>query len=145
MRLALSLVLSAALILLGMALGVVGIDSLGRVILASVPATILFLGIGYLVGGLMGSGQSATNLATTVQLLTLFTSGVAFPFTLLPESALRVINLLPTAYFGDLLFWVTSSPLQRYDTWLDFVVVSVCALVVVPVAIRTFRWDTRER
>ena len=103
------------------------------------------LGVGYLIGGLMKSGQGATNLATAVQLIALFTSGVAFPFTLLPESALKIVNLLPTAYFGDLLFWTTGSPLQRYSTWLDFLIVTICALVIVPLAIRTFRWDTREK
>ena len=144
-RLILSFLLSGALIVLGMVLGIVGIDSLGRVLIASIPTTILFLGVGYLIGGLMKSGQGATNLATAAQLIALFTSGVAFPFTLLPESALKIVNLLPTAYFGDLLFWTTGSPLQRYSTWLDFLIVTICALVIVPLAIRTFRWDTREK
>lgn len=144
-RLILSFLLSGALILLGMVLGIVSVESVWRVLVASIPATVLFLGIGYLVGGSMKNGQAATNVASAVQLVTLFTSGVAVPFAALPEDAFRVINLLPTAYFGDLLFWTTGSPLQRYDTWLDFLVVSVCALIVVPLAIRFFKWDTREK
>ncbi|MFT3945300.1 MAG: ABC transporter permease [Ancrocorticia sp.] len=144
-RLVLSFLLSGALILLGVALGIVSLESVWRVLAASIPATILFLGIGYLVGGLMKNGQGAMNVASAVQLVTLFTSGVAVPFAVLPESAFQVIDLLPTAYFGDLLFWTTGSPLQRYDTWLDFLVASVCALIVVPLAIRFFRWDTHEK
>lgn len=139
-RTVLAIVLVLAVAVVGIVLDIVGTAALWRSVLAAIPSSVLFLGLGYIIGSLLGSGQAATNVATFVQLFVLFASGVAFPLGLLSDAVKRVLDLLPTTYFGDLLYWVSGGS-QRHMTWVDFAVVAVCAGLVVPVAIRTFRWE----
>lgn len=44
-------------------------------------------------------------------------------------------------YFGDLLLWVCASAAQQHAAWVDLSIVTACALLTVPLAIRIFRWD----
>jgi len=87
--------------------------------------------------------QAATTVATFAGLFFLFTPGVAFPLELLSDSIKHALDFLPTSYFGDLLFWVCGGE-QRHGTLLDFAVLIASAIVVVPLAIKTFRWESAK-
>ena len=47
------------------------------------------------------------------------------------------------AYFGDLLFWICGGR-QGHGTLLDFAVLIASAIVVVPLAVKTFRWEAAK-
>ena len=129
-RVLLALVLSALAAALGAALDIVD------------PA-VLVLSLGYFIGSLISSGQAATNAATFTGLFFLFASGVAIPQEILSDSIKRVLDFLPTAYFGDLLFWICGGR-QGHGTLLDFAVLIASAIVVVPLAVKTFRWEAAK-
>ena len=133
--------LSILVVAAGVALDSAEAGAVWRVVLVALPSSVLFLGLGYLIGSLIDSGQTATNIATFTGLFFLFASGVAFPQELLSDSIKRVLDFLPTTYFGDLLFWISGGQ-QRHGTLLDFVILIVSAVVVVPLAIKAFRWET---
>lgn len=140
-RVVLAVVLSILVVAAGVALDSAEAGAVWRVVLVALPSSVLFLGLGYLIGSLIDSGQTATNIATFTGLFFLFASGVAFPQELLSDSIKRVLDFLPTTYFGDLLFWISGGQ-QRHGTLLDFVILIVSAVVVVPLAIKAFRWET---
>lgn len=139
-RVLLAIVLSALAAVLGVVLDITEPAAVWRAVLVALPSSVLFLGLGYFIGSLIGSGQAATNVATFAGLFFLFTSGAAFPQELLSDSIKRVLDFLPTSYFGDLLFWVSGGE-QRYGTLLDFAVLIASAIVAAPLAVKTFRWE----
>lgn len=139
-RMLLALALSVLTAVLGVVLDIAEPAAVWRVILLSMPSSVLFLAMGYVIGSLISSGQTAATVATFAGLFFLFTSGVAFPQEILSDSVKRVLDFLPTSYFGDLLFWVCGGE-QRYGTLLDFAILIVSAIVAVPVAVKTFRWE----
>lgn len=141
-RVVLAITLAALVILFGAVVDAVSVTAVWKAVIVAVPSSVLFLGLGYIIGSLVGSGQAATNIATFVQLFTMFTGGVAFPQSLLSDSVLRILDLLPTTYFGDLLYWVAGSDVQRHSTVIDFTVVAVAAAIVVPLAVGFFRWES---
>lgn len=142
-RVLLTLVLSALVAVLGAALDIAEPAAVWRAILVALPSSVLFLGLGYLIGSLIGSGQAATNAATFTGLFFLFMSGVAIPQEILSDSIKRVLNFLPTAYFGDLLFWICGGQ-QKHGTLMDFAILIVSAIVVVLLAVKTFRWEAAK-
>lgn len=142
-RVLLALALSVLVGILGVLLGISETVSVWRAVLVALPSSVLFLSLGYFIGSVFGSGQVATNVATFAGLFLLFTSGVAFPLELLSDSAKRVLDFLPTSYFGDLLFWVSGGA-QRYETALDFAVLFGSAIVAIPLAVKTFRWEAAK-
>lgn len=142
-RALLALALSVLTVVLGVVLDIAEPAAVWRAILVALPSSVLFLGLGYFIGSLIGSGQAATSAATFAGLFFVFTSGVAFPLEILPDSITRVLDFLPTAYFGDLLFW-TCGGQQRYGTLLDFAVLLASTIVAVPLAVKTFRWEVAK-
>ena len=105
----------------------------------------LFFTIGYLIGGVVSSGQLAANLSTLIQLLALFLRGAAIPFAILPDSLTAVLSKIPTSLFADLIFWAADSPLQRTSNpLLAFAVVIAVTVALFVVAVRTFKWDVRK-
>jgi len=139
-RVLLAIALSVLVGVLGALLGISETAAVWRAVLVALPSSVLFLALGYFIGSIVSSGQAATNIATFTGMFFLFTSGVVVPLELLSDSVKRVFDFLPTSYFGDLLFWVTGG-VQRYETTLDFVVLTALAIVAVPLAVKTFRWE----
>ena len=142
-RVLLALVLSALAAALGAALDIVEPAAVWRAIIVALPSSVLFLSLGYFIGSLISSGQAATNAATFTGLFFLFASGVAIPQEILSDSIKRILDLLPTAYFGDLLFWICGGQ-QKHGTLLDFAILIVSAIVVVLLAVKTFRWEAAK-
>lgn len=104
----------------------------------------LFFTIGYLLGGVISSSQLAANIATAVQLLTLFLSGVAIPFAILPDGLVNVLKWIPTTLFADLILWASDSPLQESDPLIAFIIVAVSTIVLFALAVRLFKWDVNR-
>lgn len=140
-----SFVLSAAVIVVGALLDLVPWGSIVRLVPAVVGGLAVFLGIGYVLGGIVGSGQLATNLSTLIQVPALFLSGAAVPYSILPAGLASVLGWLPTSQLTDLVFWATRSPAQVHPWGVSMVVSLAAGAVAVLVAIRAFRWDNGPR
>ncbi|MFI6499648.1 ABC transporter permease [Nonomuraea typhae] len=104
----------------------------------------MFGALGYLIGGRVSSPDAASNICTLIQLFTLFLSGLAFPFALMPEAVVRVLALLPTTFFADLLLSQMPGGTPYHPVWLAIVVVTATALLVGAAAVKLFKWDQRE-
>lgn len=140
-----SFVLAAAVIVVGAAVGLVPWDSIWRLVPAVIGGLAVFLGLGYLVGGLVSSGQLATNLSTLIQVSALFLSGAAVPYSIMPAGVVTVLGWLPTSQLTGLVFWATRSPAQLHPWWVCLAVSLATGTVAVLTAARMFRWDTGPR
>lgn len=114
---------------------------IGRVFVVSLLGLVMFLALGYLMGGWLSSPQLATNLGALVQLLALFLSGLAIPFAILPDWLTNVIRWIPSTLFGDLIFWASKNPLQQTGAMLSTSIVLAVTAVLVFLAVRGFKWD----
>lgn len=131
--------------LVGAVLDIVPWSALVAVVPAALGGLAIYLGLGYLLGGTVANGQLATNLATLVQISTLFLTGVALPFDLLPSGLADTLAWLPTGQFGDLLLWAMDSPLQHHAWWQSLAYALAVGSVLVAAAVRLFRWDAQAR
>lgn len=126
--------------------------ALGSVQLARVPGLFgiallglaMFGGIGYLIGGRMSSPDAATNVGTFVQLGALFLSGLTFPLRMMPAVVGKVLSLLPTSFFADLMTTQMRTGKPFHPVWLSILVVLATTAVMVFLAVRTFKWDQGE-
>ncbi len=145
LRVVFAMVLCAVLYLLGAAIGLADWAAIPALTAASLPALLLFLAIGYWLGGVMTSSQATSSVSAFLQVGFLFISGAGIPMWLLPETVQQVISWLPPALSVDPLFWASNSPFQRHDPWLTSGITIVLAALVMLAAIRTFRWEVRSR
>lgn len=140
------MVVTQAVALLAIAIMAAGLE------LARVPAMLgitllgmaMFGGIGYLIGGRMNSPDTATNMCTLIQLAALFLSGLALPFALMPDGVVRVLSLLPTTFFADLMLTQMPEATPYHPAWLSITVVAGCAVAAIWAAIAFFKWDQGE-
>jgi ABC-2 type transport system permease protein len=144
-RIAMVVVQLVALMVIAVVLDAVSWAQLPSLFVASLLGLAMFLGVGYLIGGRLGSPDAATNLGTMVQLAALFLSGLAIPLWLLPDGLGRALGLLPTTFFADLLTSQTSTGDPTHEPWLSALVVATTAVVTIATAIATFRWDQEEQ
>ncbi len=138
-------VLSAVVIVVGAGLGLVPWDSIVRLIPAVLGGLAVFLGLGYLLGGVVGSGQLATNLATMIQVTGLFLSGASVPYSIMPDGVVQVLSWVPTSLLTDLVFWATGNSAQVHPWFATFALSLLAGVVLVGLAVRTFRWDNGPR
>ena len=71
-RVVLAVVLSILVVAAGVALDSAEAGAVWRVVLVALPSSVLFLGLGYLIGSLIDSGQTASYIATFTGLFFLF-------------------------------------------------------------------------
>ena len=73
---------------------------------------VVFLALGYLMGGCLSSYQLATNLGTLVQLLAMFLSGLTIPFAIFLEWLTNVVTWISLTLFGDSIFRASKNPMR---------------------------------
>jgi ABC-2 type transport system permease protein len=110
----------------------------------TVAGIVLFGSIGYLVGGRIGSAEVAGNVATLIQLSTLFLSGLAMPLTLLPTLLATVLSYLPTTMYADLMTGQISGDSSEHPAWVALSTVLLAAMAFAACAVRYFKWDDLE-
>lgn len=127
-------------LLIAVLIGAVNVATAPLLLAISLPGVVMFLAIGYLIGGRLRSADAANNVATLVQLSALFLSGLAFPLSLMPRTLASVLSYLPTSFFANLLMAMPTG-VAMHSAVLSILVVVVTAAVFIALAIRTFSWD----
>lgn len=128
-------------LLIAVLIGAVNVATAPLLLAISLPGVVMFLAIGYLIGGRLRSADAANNVATLVQLSALFLSGLAFPLSLMPRTLASVLSYLPTSFFANLLTMAMPTGVAMHSAVLSILVVVVTAAVFIALAIRTFSWD----
>ena len=104
-------------------------------------ASIVFLNIGFIIGGLSKNVEAAVGLANAVSLPMMFLAGVFFPKEGLPWILSNVVSYLPLAPMLDALRGVAleAEPLWNYPYELGLLGVWIAVSAVV--AVRVFRFE----
>lgn len=135
--LAVELLQLVAIGLVGLLLGWHPHGSAAAVVLLVVLGTAAFSGLGLLLGGIL-HGLTTLAAANLVWFVLLLLGGVVFPLSQLGGAA-GVLQVLPTAALSDGLRAVLQAgapvPVQ------DVLALTVCAVLALVAASRTFRWE----
>ena len=104
-------------------------------------ASIVFLNIGFIIGGLSKNVDAAVGLANAVSLPMMFLAGVFFPKEGLPWILSNVVSYLPLAPMLDALRGVAleAEPLWNYPYELGLLGAWIAVSAVV--AVRVFRFE----
>ncbi|WP_017615533.1 ABC transporter permease [Nocardiopsis salina] len=143
-RLGLVLAQLVLLIGIGAALGFVPVAQGPALLGVSLLGVALFGSIGYLLGGLLPTAETAWNVSTFVQLVAFFLSGLLPMLSLLPDPVENTLSVVPTFFFADLLIGLGSSGESTHPVWLSVAVVAGTAALIAALAVRLFRWDQGE-
>jgi ABC-2 type transport system permease protein len=106
--------------------------------------SIVFMAVGFIVGSLTKSPEIATGVTTPIQIVGLFATGLAIPLSLFPEKAVTILQHSPFGYLGDLFMRYLPGFSPTFSLLESGAVVGGLSLVGVLIAIRLFRWDSRD-
>lgn len=135
-----------AVILVGMAMLMFGLNLRGNILLillVIVLGALAFLSIGFAIAGFAKNVESAASYANLITFPMLFLSGVFFSLDAAPAWLQPITRVLPLRYLVDAL----REPMTRgrgIDTiWIDMLVLLGTFVVGMTIAVRFFKWDAR--
>jgi ABC-2 type transport system permease protein len=102
---------------------------------------VIFMGIGFIISGLVESESAIAPIANTVTLPQILLCGLFFSVDSYPHWLQSVCNVLPLTFFVDGLRKIA---FEGTHIWhMPFQVAGLCAwaLLVNVIAIRVFRWE----
>lgn len=132
------------LIITGTVLGFAEPSAVPALLGVALLGVALFGSVGYLLGGVLPSAETAWNVSVSVQIVPFFLSGFVLPLALLPDPVQNVLERLPTTFFADLLVGLTPHGDPVHPTWLSVTVVLATTVLLAALAVRFFRWDQGE-
>lgn len=102
-----------------------------------------FLSIGFALSGIARNTETAASFANLVTFPMMFLAGTFFPIDTLPEWLQGLTRILPLRYLIDAL----REPMMRGrgigSTWIDLLVLLAVFAVMMVVAVRFFKWESR--
>ena len=143
-RLVLAFLQVAVLLVAGLVLGLVGADALMPLLALAALGLGMFGALGYLLGGVLPSAESASNVGTLIQLSVFFLSGLVFPLDLLPSAVASVLLYSPTTFFADLMVAQLPAGDPAHPALLSVAVVVAATAALTALAVATFKWDQGE-
>lgn len=143
-RLGLVLAQIVLLITVGTALGLAPVENAPALFGVALLGVALFGSIGYLLGGLLATAESAWNVSMLFQMIPFLLSGLVLPLNTLSAPLESVLSWLPTSFFFDLLLGLMPHGEPTHPVWLSVVVVAGTAALITALAVRLFRWDQGE-
>ena len=100
-----------------------------------------FLGIGFLLTGLIKSARAANGISMIVFFLLMFLGGIYFPNDLMPGFLRIFSNALPSTNLNDAFRAVMIMGLGIGETWRELLIVGGWFVGSLVVAVRLFRWE----
>ena len=142
-RLGLVLAQIVLLITVGIALGLTPVENAPALFGVALLGVALFGSIGYLLGGLLATAESAWNVSMFFQMVP-FMLSIILPMQSMPAQLDSALSVLPTSFFFDLLLGLMPHGESTHPVWLSVVVVAGTAVLITALAVRLFRWDQGE-
>lgn len=143
-RLGLVLFQVTVLLAVGVGLDMVDLGALPALGAITVLGLAMFGSLGYLLGGVLPTPETASNASTLIQLAALFLSGLVLPLSVLPDTAAQILSYLPTTFFADLLIAQMPGGDPTHPAWLSVLVILATTVIIATLAISTFKWDQGE-
>ncbi len=106
-----------------------------------VLGTLAFVAMGFVVGAVASSAESAMPLVQFIALPMLFLSGIFFEIDAGPAFLQPVARIMPLTYLGDALRQSTVHVTALNPLWVDAVVLAGWLAVSFAASVRLFRWE----
>ena len=140
--LALTVVQVIVLIAFGrLAFGVHIAESAWAAIPVALVGCLAFLALGFFIGSMVGSPETADAVANSITTPMMFLSGTFFPVASLPAVLATIAKLLPLYYLASGLRDATVRGLPFSDVASSIAVLLVMTAVLAGISLRTFRWE----
>lgn len=122
---------------------VFGISIIGSLVLLylfAVLGCILFLGLGFALGGIANTQNSVMTIGNLFIFPQMFLAGVFFSLEALPVWLQPVAKILPLSFVSDAIRQVANEGAQLADLGLDIVGILVWLVIGIFLAVYFFRW-----
>ncbi|MEA3357375.1 MAG: ABC transporter permease [Patescibacteria group bacterium] len=133
-------------VLLALAYIIFGIRIVGSLWLVALLASIgslVFLAIGFMISSFAKTSESARAMIMPIQMLFMFTGGVYFERSVLPNWLFNITKPLPLTYLSDLLkdVMVHGYGLGDKSIQTGTLALTIWLVVTVALSIKTFKWN----
>jgi ABC-2 type transport system permease protein len=102
---------------------------------------LIFMGIGFIISGVVQNENSITPIANTVVLPQILLCGLFFPIENYPHWLQQFCNLLPLTFFVDGLRKIAFEGAHIAQMPLAIGGLVVWTLIIGPLAVRSFKWE----
>ena len=106
-----------------------------------VLGTLAFVAMGFVVGAVSSSAESAMPLVQFIALPMLFLSGIFFPVDAGPRFIAPIVRAMPLTYLGDAIRQSTVQATALNPLWVDALVLAAWLAVSFVLSVRLFRWE----
>ena len=120
-------------------------DRFASLAVALLLGTVSFAALGIGLSGLVRSAEGASAVVNAIYLPVSFISGAFFSPESFPAFLEAIANVLPLTYFIELVRDVMLHGNQIWEEPTAVAVIAAWGAVGLAAAIRTFRWEPRER
>jgi ABC-2 type transport system permease protein len=114
------------------------------ILLTVILGAIMFLGLGFTVSGLSKTTESVPAFANLVVFPMLFLGGTFFPIDSMPTWLQWISKALPLTYFSTALRDIMNKGAGFGDIYTNLIVMVLWSIVLVTLAIFTFRFEEKR-
>ena len=100
-----------------------------------------FLGIGFLLTGLIKSARAANGISMVVFFMLMFLGGIFFPNEMMPDFLRTFSNTLPSTNLNDALRMVAINGAGINEVWQELVIVGGWLVGSLLLAVKLFHWE----
>jgi ABC-2 type transport system permease protein len=118
-----------------------GFDTFIEMLLFSLLGLFIFMGIGFIISGLVQNENSISPIANTVVLPQILLCGLFFPVGNYPLWLQHFCNLLPLTFFVDGLRKIAFDGKHIWELGRELSGLVIWTLLILPLSIRSFRWE----
>jgi len=118
-----------------------GLATFAEMLLLSVLGLIIFMGIGFIVSGVIENESSIAPVANTIILPQILLCGLFFPVDSFPGWLQSFCKILPLTFFVDGLRKIAFEGFHIWQLPLELAGLSCWAIVIVVITIKVFRWE----
>ncbi len=118
-----------------------GIFTFFEMLLLSLPGLIIFMGIGFIISGVLKNESSIAPVTNTVTLPQILLCGLFFPVESYPGWLQFICNLLPLTFFVDGLRKIAFEGLHIWQMPVQLTGLLAWSVIVSVAAIKVFRWE----
>ena len=101
-------------------------------------------GLGILIGVIAPSTRLTVLYAQAIFLPSMLIGGVMMPYSLLPETAQKVAQLLPSTHAMNAFFGLAMGGTADFSAWGSVIVLAASGLIALALAVYLFSWDSKN-
>lgn len=118
-----------------------GADTFFEMLAFSLPGLIIFMGIGFIISGLVQNENSISPIANTVVLPQILLCGLFFSIESYPQWLRGFCHLLPLTFFVDGLRKIAFDGKHIWELSKELLGLFVWMLIIAPLSVKSFRWE----